>query len=230
MAGAVPAAAPGEVRGAPGAGVSTARPAAANPPESSLLSRTRIAVAAPAPASRQTGQRGTLATDANPPIRALRPSSTSRGGGLIQDSSAARSRSTLGSAVGTSASPSRDAGPRSTSAAPRAVGTTPTPSRGGVPAVPGQRTGATGNRPAASKGPSGRPVAPVAAVGPATGTLRLSGLAGSRYYVDGVLVRPKKGLVTVPEGVHDINIVLPNRSSQRRRVTVHRGETVVIGR
>lgn len=234
MAGAVPDAAPGAVRGAPGTAVSTARPASPTPPESSVPSRTRIAVATPAAASRQTGQRGTLAADASSPSRALPPNSSSRGGGLTQDSAAARSRSTLGSAGGTSASRSRDTAPQRTSAAPRAATATPTripaPLPGGVPAAPGQRTGAAANVPTAPKGLPGKRVGPIAAGGPATGTLRLSGLPGSRYYVDGVLVRPKKGLVTVPEGIHDINIVLPNRSSQRRRVTVHRGETVVIGR
>lgn len=63
-----------------------------------------------------------------------------------------------------------------------------------------------------------------------TGTLRLRGPSRSMYYVDGVLVKPVKGAVTVPQGEHEIDIVVPNVNSTRHRVVVHPGEVVTVQR
>ncbi len=60
------------------------------------------------------------------------------------------------------------------------------------------------------------------------GGLRLRGPDGARFYIDGVLARPTREMVRVPEGEHDVMIVVPNRPSVRHRVTVHRGETVQV--
>ena len=65
---------------------------------------------------------------------------------------------------------------------------------------------------------------------PATGTLRLSGPAGARYYVDGVLVRPTRGSVAVAAGSHDIDIVIPNGSRYRKRVRIDADKTVDVKR
>ena len=227
---------PRAARGAPGTGQSIARTAAADPPESSLIFRTRIAAAAPAPPSTQrTGVGGKPITAANSALSAPpRPRSQGRAGGLEQDSASARSRNSLDSAQAASSSAGREAVSPRTSAAPPAGNVVSTrvltPAPGALPGPTPERPGAAGNAPGARAGVPDKRVGPPVDAGPATGVLRVSGLPGSRYYVDGVLVRPKKGLITVPEGVHDISIVHPNRGSERRRVTVHRGETVVIGR
>jgi hypothetical protein len=65
-------------------------------------------------------------------------------------------------------------------------------------------------------------------VEPTTGTVRVAGPRGARYYVDGVLVRPVRGALTLPEGEHDIRIVIPNRGSVVRRVVLHRGEVLTV--
>ncbi|MES3032402.1 MAG: protein kinase [Gemmatimonadota bacterium] len=67
------------------------------------------------------------------------------------------------------------------------------------------------------------PTAPLA-----TGTVQLKGPSRARYYVDGVLVRPVRGKVTANEGEHDVDIVIPNGSIYRRRVTVLAGQTIVV--
>jgi Protein kinase domain len=65
-------------------------------------------------------------------------------------------------------------------------------------------------------------------VEPTTGTVRVAGPRGARYYVDGVLVRPVRGALTLPEGEHDIRIVIPNSGSVVRRVVLHRGEVLTV--
>ena len=60
------------------------------------------------------------------------------------------------------------------------------------------------------------------------GTLQLKGPSGARFYVDGVLVKPVKEKVTVDEGQHDVDIVIPNGSIYRHRVTILGGQTVLV--
>lgn len=62
----------------------------------------------------------------------------------------------------------------------------------------------------------------------ASGTLQLKGPSRARYYIDGVLVRPVRGMVTATEGEHDVDIVIPNGSIFRRRVMVIGGQTAVV--
>lgn len=74
----------------------------------------------------------------------------------------------------------------------------------------------------------GRRTTTIPAGAPPTGRIKVSGPSGARFYVDGVLARPIRGAVTVVEGEHDVDIVIPNQSTTRRRVIVHGGETVAV--
>ena len=73
---------------------------------------------------------------------------------------------------------------------------------------------------------SSLPSAGAASAPPAV--LWLTGGAGARFYVDGVLVRPILGRVRVSPGAHDVDIVIPNRAAVRRRVSVGAGDVLKV--